>query len=560
MKLTSLRENFIQSIKSFPFSSAKEAAAMGVTDNPVIQPPGESTALETPYSFRKATPLAKIEKHTQTYEEEYSSYESSDENEAPFYGDEIKLTMDLFVHNKLIVENSEVTLTRNKKYGLVGRNGIGKSTLLKAIRRREFGMPKGLKIHMLRQDYVSDERVIDYVGADAGKILQSLGFNKERMEATIRSLSGGWRMRAQLARALHINPELLLLDEPTNFLDMQAIGFLEKQMATLKTVIVVSHDRNFLENTVDWILHLSDCRVRAYKGAYGQFVKQLAEERETHQREYDSVKAQREHIQSFIDRFRYNAKRSSQAQSRIKLLEKLPKVEPPREEARMKFRFSSITAERKEPKGPLVEFEHVKFSYGDKQIFRDLTFTVGPKARIVLVGENGTGKSTFLRMLTSSGVGQSDATSKITTNPLLRVGYFAQHHVEHLNHSTGALALLLKSHDEETSRAALSSFGLHVNNQKISTLSGGQKSKLAFAMISLLNPNLLVLDEPTNHLDMETIDALAEALIEFEGAVVCVSHDLAFVERVFKDVYVCEGGDLTYFRGTPSDYKAKLSD
>lgn len=549
MKLADVKEKFTEALKSFPFTSAEEAALLGVS-NPVIRPPDESTALETPYSFRKASPQSKPKQAAQTFEEEYSSYGSSEEHDSQFYGEEIKMTMELFVHNKLIVENTEVTLTRNKKYGLVGRNGIGKSTLLKAIRRREFGIPKGLRIHMLRQDYVSDERVIDYVGADAGKILQSLGFSREQTEATIRSLSGGWRMRAQLARALHINPELLLLDEPTNFLDMQAISFLERQMAALKTVIVVSHDRNFLENTVDWILHLSDCRVRAYRGAYGQFVKQREEEREAHQREYESVKAQREHIQGFIDRFRYNAKRSSQAQSRIKLLEKLPRVEPPREEPRMRFRFPSTEA-----KGPLVEIEHLRFSYGEREIFRDLTFTVGPKARIVVVGENGTGKSTFLRLL----VGAADSSaSRIVANQRLKVGYFAQHHVEHLNHTTGALALLLKSHDEETSRAALAGFGLHVNNQKISTLSGGQKSKLAFATISLERPNLLVLDEPTNHLDMETIDALAEALIDFEGAVVCVSHDLAFVERVFKEVYVCEGGDLVYFRGTPSEYKSTL--
>ncbi|ELA42634.1 uncharacterized protein VICG_00386 [Vittaforma corneae ATCC 50505] len=557
-----LKEKFIQALQDYPFESEEEALKLGMKHF-TVQKKDEFTALETPYMFRTAIqPKKTTSQICHNYEEGSSSEESTDECSV-FYGEEIKMDMDLFINNKLIVEDCALTLFRNQKYGLVGRNGIGKSTLLKEIRKRNFGIPKGLKIHLLKQDYVSDEKVLDFVGADAGKILQNLGFKKEQMDATIRSLSGGWRMRAQLAKALHINPDLLLLDEPTNFLDIKAINFLESQMDSLKTVIVVSHDRNFLDNAVDNILHLNNYKIKVYKGNYAHFVKQKEDERMAQLKEYENVKAQKEHIQSFIDRFRYNAKRSSQAQSRIKLLEKLPNVEPPKEDPRMKFRFKSTGA-----KGTLLEMEHVKFLYGKedgnkdrcsenlRMVFKDLNLRISHNSRIVIVGENGMGKSTLLKILTGQLKPES---GKVNGHPALKVGYFAQHHVDHLNHNMGALSFLVQKHEEEASRAALSNFGLHINNQKIGTLSGGQKSRLALAMISLDSPNLLLLDEPTNHLDMETIDALADALENFDGAVVCVSHDLAFVEKVFKDVYICENQDLVYFKGTSIEYKETLN-
>lgn len=550
IQIEELKEKFINALKDYPFEKEEDAIKIGVKDFK-IQPKDCFTALESPYSFRTVIPIKKTGKPVANMVEEAQSSEESVDDGTMFYGDEIKMEMDLFLNNKLIVEDCDLTLFRNQKYGLIGRNGIGKSTLLKEIRRRNFGIPKGLKIHLLKQDYVSDERVIDYVGADAGKILQNLGFNKSQLELTIRSLSGGWRMRAQLAKALHINPELLLLDEPTNFLDIKAINFLESQMKDLKTVIVVSHDRNFLNNTVQSILYLNNCKIEQYKGNYSQFVKQKADEKIAQIREYENVKAQREHIQEFIDRFRYNAKRASQAQSRIKLLEKLPSLDPPKEEPKMKLRFKATNI-----KGELIEIEHVKFSYSNKKlIFEDLNLRIAHNSRIVIVGENGMGKSTLLKML----VNQLEVESgKITRHPSLKVEYFAQHHVDHLDHSIGALSFLMQTHEEEESRAALSNFGLHINNQKIRTLSGGQKSRLALAKISLEKPNLILLDEPTNHLDMETIDALADGLIEFEGAVVCVSHDLAFVEKVFKEVYICENNRLDYFKGTSIEYKESI--
>lgn len=556
MKILDLQESYKNSLKNYPFESEEEALSLGLK-NFTICPKDSYTALESPFKFKTIRQIQKLENKRNTFIEEDSSEGESTDNENAFY-DDIKINLDLFVNNKLIVENSPLCLIRNKKYGLVGRNGIGKTTLLKAIRKRKFGIPRALKIHLLKQDYVSDEKVIDFVGADCGKILQNLGFEKEQLNQTLRDLSGGWRMRAQLAKAIHTNPDLLLLDEPTNFLDIHAINYLESQIPNLKTVIIVSHDRNFLNNTTEMTLLLDNYKIETYQGNYASFMFQKEAERARAKKEYENIKAQREHLEEFIDRFRANAKRSTQAQSRIKLLEKLPLPELPKEAPQMKFKIKTQAV-----KGVLIEIEHASFSYPQttkdekKVIFRDLCFRVDTGSRIVIVGENGMGKSTLLKLLTQN---ISPEVGKVTLHPALKVGYFAQHHLDHLDHEQGALSFLMKTYDEEAARAALSNFGLHINNQKIGTLSGGQKSRLAFALLSLEKPNMLIMDEPTNHLDMETIDALADALANFEGAVVCVSHDLAFIQRVFNEVYICENQGLKFFKGTPMEYKESIKE
>lgn len=560
MKIDELKKKNQAALEKYPFESEEEALAKGI-ENCTIKPKDSYTALETPFKFKTIKKTVKKEVKKKAFVEAISSEGESTDNENAYY-DDIKMEMDLFVNNRLIVENSEVVLIRNKKYGLVGRNGIGKTTLLKAIRKRLFGLPKALKIHLLKQDYVSDEKIIDYVGSDGGKILQNLGFKKEQLQQTLREMSGGWRMRAQLAKAIHLNPDLLLLDEPTNFLDIHAINFLESQIPNLKTVIIVSHDRNFLNNTTDTTLLLHNYKIETYSGNYASFVHQKEEERVRMVREYESVKAQRAHMQSFIDRFRANAARSTQAQSRIKLMEKIPLIELPKEAPQMKFRIKTQAV-----KGVLVDIENAVFSYpipskdgetvNKKVIFKDLSLRIDTGSRMVIVGENGMGKSTLLKMLTQNAFPES---GKVALHPALKIGYFAQHHLDHLDHDQGALSLLMKTYDEETSRAALSNFGLHINNQKIGTLSGGQKSRLAFALLSLEKPNMLIMDEPTNHLDMETIDALADALVNFEGAVICVSHDLAFMEKVFNEVYICENQELNFFKGTPLEYKDSIKD
>ncbi|KAI5150169.1 ATP-binding cassette, subfamily F, member 3 [Enteropsectra breve] len=549
--LHELIDSYRMKLRDFPFATKEEAAEQGV-ENYTLADNEQYSALETPYTMKQHAKIKHVEKdEDEDYVEEDSS-EGESSSETPFYGD-LQLDMDLFVKGKQIIDNSTITITRNAKYGLVGRNGIGKTTLLKAIRKRKFGIPKGLKIHAIKQDYVSDEKVIDFVGADAGKILSGMGFTKEKQEQTLRSLSGGWRMRAQIAKAVHINPDLLLLDEPTNFLDIKSILYLENKIKDLKTVIIVSHDKKFLNNTVDHILHLNEMKIAVHRGNYDAFVHQCKSARESQVREYENQMAQRAHLQSFIDRFRYSASRSAQAQSKIKMLEKMPVLQLPKIPPSIKFSFSATPAD-----GMLLELEKIKFGYEgtkNKLILDGLNLRIKNRDRIVIVGENGQGKSTLLKLLAQKMVPTAGVFDK---NPNLRVGYFAQHHIDHLQHSEHVLSFMMKSHREDVCRQALASFGLNIGNQKIGTLSGGQKSRLAFALLNFDSPNLLLLDEPTNHLDMETIEALGHAINAYEGAVVCVSHDMAFIESAFKSVYICEAGKLLPYSGTIESYKKSL--
>lgn len=550
MSVESLKRKYLERLADFPFESEKEAADAGVDSYRVDYDCGV-VALETPFSMRSTEHKKSVEEEAASSDgessDESSAGESSDETE--FDGD-LELEMDLFVKGKEIVRESALTIVRGKKYGLVGRNGVGKTTLLNALRKRRFGIPKGLKIYMIRQESFPDATVEDFVGVDAGRILNGLGFTREMACKRLGELSGGWRMRAQLAKAINVNPDLLLLDEPTNYLDIKALNWLEGQIRELKTVVVVSHDRNFLNNTVESVLHLNDLKIDVYRGNYDAFVRLRRERMVFAKKEYENQLATREHLQSFIDRFRYNAKRASLAQSKIKMLAKMPALEPPRHDPVVRFAFSSTPAH-----GVLTEFVGVSFSYGERRIFKSIGMKIESGSRIVVVGANGQGKSTFLKLLTGR---LEESGGSVLRHSCLKVGYFAQHHVDHLRVNENVLDFMMKTHTQEESRRALAAFGLSVENQRIGTLSGGQKSRLGFAIINALKPNLLVLDEPTNHLDMESIDALADALRQFEGAVICVSHDLNFIDAVFKDVYVCEDGGIRHFKGSILEYKETL--
>ncbi|KAI4291868.1 ATP-binding cassette, subfamily F, member 3 [Pancytospora philotis] len=555
--LEELMGSYAAKLKGYPFASAAEAEAEGVLDY-VLEEKEEFTALDTPYTMRQTVrrEASSAAGPAAWEEEESSEAQSSDAMETPFY-DDIVLDIDLFNRGKQIVDNSRVTLVRNEKYGLVGRNGIGKTTVLKAIRKRKFGMPRGVKVHAISQDYVSDERVIDFVGADGGKALAGLGFSKEKQQATLRELSGGWRMRAQLARAIHVSPDLLLLDEPTNFLDITAIAYLQKAVRTMKTVIIVSHDRNFLNATVGRVLHLSEMKIEEFRGNYEAFAIQREARAVALQKAYEQQVAERAHLQSFVDRFRYSASRSAQAQSKLKILERMELLSPPRVDPAIRFSFNATPTD-----GTLVELENISFRYPvadpavpAHDILHGLSFKIKHNSRIVVVGENGQGKSTLLKLI--AGVHKANS-GKADYSSALRVGYFAQHHIDHLEHGEYVLSHLMRTHREDESRRSLAAFGLNATNQLIGTLSGGQKSRMAFALLSLKEPNLLLLDEPTNHLDMETIDALANALKAFQGAVVCISHDLAFIEKVFDTVYICADGKLELFHGTIADYRRHI--
>jgi ATP-binding cassette, subfamily F, member 3 len=552
--LDELKQRFLQKLEKFPFRSDEEAKALGVVNYKLAE--DAVVALETPFSMKarveyKAAEVEGSVSETASVEStESSAGESTDSN--PCHEDEIELEIDLSIKGRQIIKDCSLTITKGRSYGLVGRNGIGKTTLLNAIRKRRFGIPRSLKIHIVEQDCRSTETVEEFVGMGGRRILDGLGFTGEMLRKSLQSLSGGWRMRAQLAKAFCISPDLLLLDEPTNYLDINALTWLESEIPRLRTVIIVSHDRSFLNNTVDYILHLSDLRIDVYRGNYDGFAKQRAAKMDAYRREYENQMATREHLQSFIDRFRYNAKRAAQAQSKIKALARMPVLEPPKQDPIIKFSFSSTPAF-----GALIEFSDVAFSYGNdrEMVFRSLNIKISRDSRIVVVGANGQGKSTFLKLLTGN---LRPTEGHILRHGSLRVGYFAQHHIDHLRMKEKVLSFMMKERTQEESRRALAAFGLSIGNQRIGTLSGGQKSRLSFAIINTQEPNLLVLDEPTNHLDIESIDALADAIRRFDGAVICVSHDLSFVSGVFSEVYVCEDGELLRFNGDIFDYRDSL--
>merc|ERR1711977_494590 len=356
--------------------------------------------------------------------------------------------------------------------------------------------------------------------------------------------SGGWRMRLALARALFCEPDLLLLDEPSNMLDVPSITFLANYLQTYpSTILVVSHDRAFLNEVATDIIHQHSERLDYYKGAnFDSFYATKEERRKTAQREYEKQMAERAHLQAFIDKFRYNAAKSSEAQSRIKKLEKLPEVE------------------KLSP--PIIQMSNVSFGYTkDNPLLKNVDLDVQLDSRIGIVGPNGAGKTTALKLLINQ---LSPTSGLISQNPRLRIGFFAQHHVDGLDlnaSAVGFMAAKFPGKTDEEYRRHLGAFGITgmTGLQKMELLSGGQKSRVAFACLGLTNPHILVLDEPSNHLDIEAMDALSLALRNFEGGVLMVSHDVTMLQNVCTSLWVCDNGTVTHFEGTVQQYKKKIS-
>ncbi|KAH7359164.1 GCN20 protein [Plectosphaerella cucumerina] len=536
--------------------------------------------------------------------------------------------VDVSIGGLRILSDTDFTLAYGHRYGLVGHNGVGKSTLLRALARRELPIPPHISILHVEQELTGDDTpalqaVLDAdvwrkvllkeqtqitdrlaeieqqrasmadTSADAAKldrdrevqdqrlgdvqaklaemesdkaepraasILAGLGFSPERQQFATKTFSGGWRMRLALARALFCEPDLLLLDEPSNMLDVPSITFLSGYLQTYpSTVLVVSHDRAFLNEIATDIIHQHSERLDYYRGAnFDTFYATREERKKTAKREYENQMAQRAHLQAFIDKFRYNAAKSSEAQSRIKKLEKMPVLEAPEAEYSVHFSFPDV--EKLSP--PIIQMSGVTFGYTkDKILLRDVDLDVQLDSRIGIVGPNGAGKTTVLKLL----VGRLTAsTGLISQNPRLRVGFFAQHHVDALDLTTSAVSFMSKAYPgrtDEEYRRQLGAFGITGTTglQKMELLSGGQKSRVAFACLALTNPHILVLDEPSNHLDIEAMDALADALKNFQGGVLMVSHDVTMLQTVCTSLWVCDNGTVEKFAGDVQAYKKRIT-
>ncbi|TFK76654.1 hypothetical protein BDN72DRAFT_953193 [Pluteus cervinus] len=519
-----------------------------------------------------------------------------------------------FASNR-ILSGASLTLAYGRRYGLIGRNGVGKSTLLRHIAMREVPIPAHITILFVEQEIIGDDTTaIDSVlkadvwrdhllkeettlnaklailekegdekrfedereelssrladvharlsdmdaesgPARAAALLAGLGFDDADQKKPTRSFSGGWRMRLALARALFVKPALLLLDEPSNHIDLNALAWLEDYLQTWPgTLLVVSHDRAFLDAVATDIVHQHSGRLDYYKGNFTQFYSTKSERDRNLRKEYDTQMEYRAHLQAFIDRWRYNANRAAQAQSKIKILEKLPDLQPPEQEETEKFKFPET--EKISP--PLLQLSDVTFYYTlEKILLKSVYFDVGLDSRIAIVGANGAGKSTLIKLLTGE---LTSIAGQVNRNGRLRVGYFAQHHVDSLDPSMSPVQFLASKFPGKTEqeyRSHLGNFQISgmTGLQLIGTLSGGQKSRVAFAVLSLQHPHILLLDEPTNHLDIEGLDALMVALGAWNGGVIVISHDERFITTVAKELWVCGDGTVRKFMGDVQSYK-----
>lgn len=507
---------------------------------------------------------------------------------------------DVTFGEKVLLQNADLMIVSGHRYGFCGRNGLGKTTLLRMISNGSLLIPKHITVLHVEQEVVGDDTLaidsvlecdfkrtellrrekelladkgatdhsaelteiykemenieVDKAIATASRILSGLGFTKQMQRNATKTFSGGWRMRLALARALFSRPDLLLLDEPTNMLDIKAIIWLENYLQKWPTtLVVVSHDRNFLENVPTDILYLHSQRIDTYKGNYEQFEKTRAEKLKSQRREYEAQMAHRSHVQEFIDRFRYNANRAASVQSKIKMLEKLPELTAPEKEVDTVLKFPEVDPFNP----PVLTLTEVGFKYADKEIFTTLDLNADLDSRICIVGENGAGKTTLLKII--MGI-LSPTRGQLFTHRSLKFGYFSQHFVDQLDMNLTCVEVLQREFPGkpvEEYRRQLGSFGLSgdLALQSIASLSGGQKSRVAFAKICMARPNFLILDEPTNHLDIETIDALGKALEKYLGGVILVSHDERLIRMVSKELWICGEKTVRSIEGGFDEYK-----
>jgi ATP-binding cassette subfamily F protein 3 len=396
--------------------------------------------------------------------------------------------------------------------------------------------------------------------ARAAEILAGLGFNDEAQRRPCSDFSGGWRMRVALGAVLFSRPELLLLDEPTNHLDLEATLWLEGFLKSYPhTILLVSHDRDLLNNVVDRIVHLHDRKFTMYTGGYDTFEETRRQRLALQSAMAAKQEAQRKHMMAFVERFRYKASKARQAQSRLKAIAKLEPIAAAAEERGIEFDFP----EPIELPPPLMTLDQVAVGYEPgKPILKKLDLRLDPDDRIALLGANGNGKSTFVKLL----AGKLDPMEgEIRRSQKIRVGYFAQHQTEELDVDATALIMMERAAPNlvpEKRRAHLGRFGFGADkiNTAIGSLSGGEKARLLLALMSWAAPNILLLDEPTNHLDIDSRQALVQAINDFKGAVVLISHDPHLIELCADRLWLVKGGTVRGYDGDLDDYRKMLLD
>ena len=508
---------------------------------------------------------------------------------------------------KTLVEAASFQLHPDHRIGLTGANGAGKSSLFALLRGElmadagELLMPAHWVIAHVAQetpalaqsalDYTLDgdeelrtlqaslaqaqagemhdplqvaewhQRLADIDGysaeARASTLLAGLGFSQAQLKQAVSDFSGGWRMRLNLARALMCRSDLLLLDEPTNHLDIEAVIWLEGWLNAYRgTLLLISHDREFLDNTVNHILHIEQCRLDLYRGGYSDFERQRAEKLALQQASYQKQQQQMAHLQSYIDRFRVQATKARQAQSRIKALERMERISAAHIDSPFSFSFRDASP----APDPLLVLNQASLGYGDKTLVRLPHLAIRPGERIGLLGKNGAGKSTLIKALAQS---ETLLAGERIEGKDLRIGYFAQHQLEQLIAADSPLQHLQRldaSAREQELLDFLGSFDFRGEMAKTpcGPFSGGEKSRLALALLIWKRPNLILLDEPTNHLDIEMRHALSLALQAYEGGMVMVSHDRTLLATCCEKFLLVANGRAELFDGDLDDYKQYL--
>ena len=505
------------------------------------------------------------------------------------------------VGSKVLLDHASAHISDSQKVGLVGANGCGKSTLFRVLlgqQETETGdvyFPRGSRVATVAQEQNDiDIHILDFVlAADkertellarlqnasefelaeiherlnligaasaegrASAILNGLGFDNADFHRPVGEFSGGWRMRLALAAALFQPSDILLLDEPTNHLDLEASVWLENHLRKYAgTLLLISHDKYILNDLCDYIIHFEDRKLNTYSGNYDTFRRTRSMQRELQARQIEKQEARRRHLQSYVDRFRYKASKAKQAQSRIKMLEKMEVIAPLSGEYSSHFNFP----EPAELAPPLITLEDVSAGYGDNVVLKRLSLRIVNNDRIALLGANGNGKSTLAKLLSGR---LKPLSGTVKASQKLEVGYFAQHQSEELPlEQTPAeyMSSLMPGVPEPKVRAHLASFGLNQEKSvtQIARLSGGEKARLLFAVMTRKAPALLILDEPTNHLDIEGREALVDALNAYGGSVILITHDLHLIELIADDLWLVKNHLCKPYQGDLADYKRSL--